>query len=154
MPGPVLRRLTSSDIPAAMTLVAAAGWNQTPDDWARFLSASPNGGLVAALDGGVVGTAATMVYGRRLAWIGMVIVEQGCRRQGIGRRLLKAACNLVDDAGIACAKLDATPAGEPLYEQMGFVRERRLERWVLNRDSTLLKEPRTLLMEPRTLLME
>jgi GNAT superfamily N-acetyltransferase len=116
-----------------MALVDQAGWNQTPADWARFLSASPGGCFAAVVDDQLIGTAATIAYGGRLAWIGMVIVDREYRERGIGRRLLQAACDAVDRGGIPCAKLDATPAGEPLYATHGFVREQRLERWELTR---------------------
>lgn len=128
-----LRALTTADIPAAMTLVDQVGWNQTPADWVRFLSASPEGCFAAVVDGRLAGTSATVVYGGRLAWIGMVIVDRDYRKRGIGRRLLEAACDAVDRLDVPCAKLDATPAGQPLYERHGFVVERRLERWELTR---------------------
>jgi GNAT superfamily N-acetyltransferase len=130
----MIRFLTPKDVAAAMWLVDQAGWNQTPADWARFLQSSP-GGCFAAVDGTqLVGTSATIVYGADVAWIGMVIVDHDHRRQGIGRELLRLACDSVDERGIRCAKLDATPLGEPLYEKDGFVRERHLERWELTRE--------------------
>ena len=116
-----------------MALVDQVGWNQMPADWARFLASSPGGCFAAVVDGRVVGTSATFVYGGRLAWIGMVIVDREYREQGIGGRLLQAACDAVDRDGIPCVKLDATPAGEPLYEKHGFAREQGLARWELTR---------------------
>ena len=116
-----------------MALVEQAGWNQTPADWRRFLSASADGCFAAVVDGAVVGTSATIGYGGAVAWIGMVIVDARHRGKGIGRQLLQRACAAVDAAGIPCAKLDATPAGEPLYMRHGFVRERSLERWEWHR---------------------
>ena len=35
-----IRLLFESDIPAAMQLKEAAGWNQTEDDWRRLLGSS------------------------------------------------------------------------------------------------------------------
>jgi GNAT superfamily N-acetyltransferase len=131
---PALRTLTAEDIPAAMWLVDQVGWNQTPADWARFLAASPDGCFGAVIGTELVGTSATIVYGGSVAWIGMVIVDLEHRSRGIGRELLRAACEDVDRRGIRCAKLDATPLGEPLYEKDGFRRERRLERWDLTRE--------------------
>lgn len=40
-----IRLMTKTDIPAGMRLKDLAGWNQTPEDWLRFLVAS----LMAAL---------------------------------------------------------------------------------------------------------
>ena len=135
-----LRPLTTTDIPAAMALVDQVGWNQTPADWARFLAASPTGCFAAIIDGVVVGTSATIAYEGRLAWVGMVIVDAAHRGKGLGRQLLERACDAMDAANIPCVKLDATPAGEPLYAKYGFVRERSLERWELSREPS--KAPR------------
>jgi GNAT superfamily N-acetyltransferase len=128
------RLLTPDDISAAMALVDQAGWNQTPADWARFLDASPRGCFAVDSGGRLVGTSATIVYGGRLAWVGMVIVDRDHRQRGLGRVLLETACAHLDRAGILSIKLDATPAGEPLYETHGFTREQQLERWELVRE--------------------
>ena len=68
-----LRLMTDADIPAGMRLKDLAGWNQTASDWERFLRASPAGCFVAESGGRVRGTAATIVYEGRFAWIGMVL---------------------------------------------------------------------------------
>jgi Acetyltransferase (GNAT) family len=74
--------MTIEDIPEAMQLKDAAGWNQTTADWARFLSASPEGCFVAEREGRVVGTSTSIVYEGRFAWIGMVIVDSQYRCGG------------------------------------------------------------------------
>ncbi len=83
--------------------------------------------------GALIGTSATIIYGGRLAWIGMVIVDREHRQRGLGRLLFQTACAHVDRAGVPSVKLDATPAGEPLYETHGFTREQQLDRWELIR---------------------
>ena len=126
-----LREMTAADIPAGMRLKEIAQWNQTRGDWERFLSASPEGCFVAEADGQVVGTAATISYEGRFAWIGMVLVDPACRGHGIGTRLLKKAIAYLDGGGVPGMKLDATPQGKPLYEKLGFVSEYEIERWQL-----------------------
>ena len=128
-----LRVMTEADIPAGMRLKELVGWNQTPSDWERFLRASPAGCSVAELDGRVCGTATTIVYEGRFAWIGMVLVDPECRGRGIGTRLLAKAIEHLDAARVPTLKLDATPQGRPIYAKLGFVSEYEVERWTLKR---------------------
>ena len=128
-----LRIMTKSDIPACMRLKEIAGWNQTAEDWMRFLDASVGGCFVAEVDGEVRGTVATITYEKRFAWVGMVLVDQEYRGKGLGTRLLRVAIDFLQDARIACIKLDATPQGKPIYEKLGFECEYEIERWILKR---------------------
>lgn len=125
----LLRCLTSEDLSGADKLRQAAGWNQTLRDWQRFLSLDP-AGCFAAVDGNeVVGTATTTSYGLDLAWIGMVLVDPTRRSQGIGRKLLLHCLDYLQKKHVRCIKLDATPAGQVLYEKLGFQVEWPLMRW-------------------------
>jgi GNAT superfamily N-acetyltransferase len=126
-----LRVMIAADIPAGMRLKEIAGWNQTQGDWKRFLHASPAGCFVAESDGRVVGTAATIAYEGRFAWIGMVLVDPVARSQGVGTKLLEKTIEYLDGCGVPSMKLDATPQGKPLYEKLGFVSEYEIERWQL-----------------------
>jgi GNAT superfamily N-acetyltransferase len=128
-----LRVMTAADIPDGMRLKEIAGWNQTRGDWDRFLRASPAGCFVAEREGRVVGTAATIAYEGRFAWIGMVLVDPVARGQGVGTQLLEKTIEYLDGRGIPSMKLDATPQGKPLYERLGFVSEYEIERWRLKR---------------------
>lgn len=124
-----LRTMTPADLPFAHALRGAVGWNQTVADWQRFLLLEPEGCFIAELQGNPVGTATTIIHGRDLAWIGMVLVTSEFRRQGIGRALLLHAINHLRKYGIRCIKLDATPLGRPVYESLGFQVEWSLSRW-------------------------
>src|SRR3954451_17896441 len=124
-----VRLLFESDIPAAMRLKEAAGWNQTEADWRRVLSLEPNGCFAAVKDDRLVGTTTTTTYGNELAWIGMVLVDPEQRRQGIATQLMKVALEYLK-ARVATVKLDATALGQPVYERLGFQFESRLERWL------------------------
>jgi GNAT superfamily N-acetyltransferase len=137
-----LRTMTDADIPAGMRLKEISGWNQTAQDWHRFLDASPNGYFVAEVDSKVVGTATTIRYEDKFAWIGMVLVDPEYRSRGIGTRLLEKAIAFLDEARIPTMKLDATPLGKPLYEKLGFVTEYEVERLVLKRDAEDLSPSR------------
>jgi GNAT superfamily N-acetyltransferase len=128
-----LRTMTKQDIPAGLRLKDLAGWNQTAADWNRFLDASPGGCFVAEVDGHVRGTATTISFESKFAWIGMVLVDPEYRSRGTGTKLLEKTIEYLDRQKIPTMKLDATPQGKPLYEKLGFVTEYGIERWVLKR---------------------
>ena len=124
-----IRLLTEADLPAAMRLKELARWNQTEADWRRLLRLEPRGCFAATAGGRVVATTTTTRFGRELAWVGMVLVEPDYRRRGIATRLLRAALDHLRGAGVPVVKLDATPAGRPVYESLGFEAESLVERW-------------------------
>jgi len=127
--GTILRRLAASDVPAALELSEEAGWNQTVDDWRMLIDLAPEGCLAIEVDGELATTTTLLCYGRRLAWIGMVLTKQSYRGRGFARRLLTQALALADRTAIETVKLDATDQGRPLYEKMGFRSEEVVERW-------------------------
>lgn len=129
-----IRPLFESDIPSAMQLKEAAGWNQTEADWRRLLLLEPNGCFGAVKDGRLVGTTTTIVYDE-LAWIGMVLVEPQHRRQGIAAQLMNVALDYLKDK-VETIKLDATSLGQPVYEKFGFQVESAVERWSGKGNST------------------
>jgi len=129
-----IRLLFEADIPAAMQLKEAAGWNQTEADWRRLLRLEPNGCFGAIKDGRLVGTTTTTIHGD-LAWIGMVLVEQQERRQGIAAKLMNVALDYLQDK-VDTIKLDATSLGQPVYEKFGFEVESEVERWTGTARST------------------
>ena len=131
---PEIRAMTPADISAGMRLKDAAGWNQTKEDWARFVEGNPEGCFVADWNGEVAGTVTTLIYEDRFAWIGMVLVRPELRGRGIGTALLVKAIDYLDARRIPCAKLDATPQGKPVYERLGFQIEYELERRTLRRE--------------------
>src|SRR5690348_2237390 len=144
-----LRTMTEADIPEGMRLKEVSGWNQTTQDWKRFLNASPLGCLVAEVDSRVVGTAATIPYEDKFAWIGMVLVDPEYRGRGIGTRLLEKAIAYLDETKIPTMKLDATPQGRPLYEKLGFVKEYEIERVILERGPEQLPNSRVTSVQGR-----
>ena len=127
MPVIEIRLLFESDIPSAMRLKEAAGWNQTEADWRRLLSLQPEGCFAAVRDGRLIGTTTATIYGE-LAWIGMVLVDPEYRRQGIASGLMSVALDYLNEK-VETIKLDATVLGRPVYEQFGFAVESKVERW-------------------------
>ena len=104
----ILRPLTMADVPGAMALVHQVGWNQTAPDWERFLRAQPDGCFAASIGDELAGTVTTIVYDRRLAWIGMMLVELGTEGKALVSGSLPALGSL-DRSGVSCVKLYATP---------------------------------------------
>jgi len=127
--GVLIRPLRASDIPAAMRLKEAAGWNQTEHDWRNLLELEPEGCFVLECDGVVASTATCICYGRELAWIGMVLTAPEFRGRGFARRLMERALEFLRARGVAWIKLDATDMGRPLYLKLGFQDEAPIERW-------------------------
>src|SRR6202050_3875399 len=113
-----LRAMTKRDIPDAQCLKEIAGWNQTETDWQRFLDAGEAGCFVAELDGQVRGTATTIRFENRFAWVGMVLVNPEYRGRGIGTKLLERAIKHLDDLHVATSSLAATPKENPFTKKM------------------------------------
>ncbi len=123
-----LRTLTLADVPHALALSTAVGWNQTTADWQLAIKMNPEGCFAMECDGIVVATTTTIRYGHELAWVGMVLTHPEYRGRGFARALMQRALDHL--AGVATIKLDATEMGAPLYRQLGFVDECAIERWI------------------------
>jgi GNAT superfamily N-acetyltransferase len=123
-----IRPMAAADLPLGLRLCRQAGWNQIESDWRRFLAMQPQGCFVAELDGTPVATTVTCLFGP-IAWIAMVLVEVAARRRGIATSLLKHALDFLDGLGVETVRLDATAAGQPVYEKLGFMPEYRLTRY-------------------------
>lgn len=113
-----LRVLKNEDVGQAIRLSRAEGWNQTLRDWA-LLTANGENVCIAARDGDkLIGTATAMVYHKQVAWIGMVLVDKDYRGRGLGTKMLSTVLEkLHPDLAL---KLDATPAGQGIYQKFGF----------------------------------
>jgi len=122
--------MTGNDLGEALQLSVAEGWNQTINDW-MFLQKNPdNLCIVAEMDGRIAGTATALNHAGKVIWIGMVIVDKSLRGMGAGRMLMS---ELIKKTGNnKCIKLDATPAGYPLYKSLGFIDEYRILRMTIN----------------------
>jgi predicted GNAT family acetyltransferase len=124
-----------------MELSTAANWNQTPEDWCRIMQLFAEGCRCIEDAGKIVATTTLLPYGTRLAWIGMVLTRPEYRRQGLAKRLMEDAILAAERRGIHTLKLDATDEGRPLYENLGFVVEKTVERW--GRESRGSARPKT-----------
>jgi len=109
------RAMTSGDIEQAHALSAELRWPHRPTDWAQVFEHAE--GTVAEQGGKIVGTALRWRWGPQHASVGLIIVSPACQGRGIGRQLMDA---LLDGLAAHSVLLQATEAGRPLYEKMGF----------------------------------
>jgi GNAT superfamily N-acetyltransferase len=123
-----IRQMTIDDLRLGLQLSRQAGWNQTESDWLRFMNMEPEGCFVAELDGCSVGTTTTCIFDQ-VAWIAMVLVDEGSRRKGVGTALLKHSLDYLERRQVKTIRLDATRTGQPVYEKLGFVPEYELARF-------------------------
>jgi GNAT superfamily N-acetyltransferase len=130
-----LKILESADIEQALRLSKAEGWNQTEKDWQLLIQNSENVCLAAETGGKIAGTATAINYENDVAWIGMVLVDPEYRGQGLSKTLLSALFEQLKTC--RSVKLDATPAGQPVYRKFGFKDEYLIHR--MTSDSVSLK---------------
>jgi GNAT superfamily N-acetyltransferase len=121
-----LRVMTPDDIPDGLRLSAAAGWNQTGEDWRFLLSRNPGRFVVALRGTRVIGSGGAVCYGSALAWVCMILVDPEARGHGIGTQIVQGVLDRLTD--LSAVGLDATPHGQGVYARLGFVETSRLLR--------------------------
>lgn len=112
-----VRRLTPGDLIACADLCEDRGWPRDEHRWGLLLAAGTGYGIDDPDGGGLIATCVVTSYGPRLAAVGMLLVAGRHARQGLGRYLMR---QVIDGLGRTPLSLYATPAGRPLYEQLGF----------------------------------
>ncbi len=127
--------MQGTDMNTVMQIKNAENWNQTVEDWQFLMRSGSELCLVAVLKNRVIGTVTAINYQNRLAWIGMMLVSKNHRGMGVGKLLLNTIIEKLKDC--VSIKLDATPAGIPVYKKLGFIKEFTIDRMVS-------KEPRTI----------
>ncbi|KRE02075.1 hypothetical protein ASE63_06775 [Bosea sp. Root381] len=111
----ILRAVASSDAAACEALSRAVGWPHRAADCAMAIGLGH--GVVAELSGEVVAVGMWWPYGDSHATVGMIIVSPDHQGAGLGRRVMQA---LLAQAEGRSLMLNATVAGQPLYERLGF----------------------------------
>lgn len=111
----VFRAMTADDIEQAHALSAELRWPHRPTDWSQVFDHAE--GTVAEQAGKIVGTALRWRWGAEHASLGLIIVSPACQGRGIGRQLMGVLLEGMDAHSLL---LQATEAGRPLYEKLGF----------------------------------
>jgi len=116
-----LRRLTLDDVVEGARLTAAAfGGEPRESRLRRYLQLDPEGWFGLEDAGELVALGGAVRFGA-LAWLGLMVVDRARQRQGLGRTVASAAIDWARAQGCSTIHLIATPAGAPLYQQLGFV---------------------------------
>jgi predicted GNAT family N-acyltransferase len=123
-----LRRLNLQDIEQALQLSKAENWNQTEKEWELLIGNRQNICVAATLGDKLIGTATSINYENNVGWIGMVVVDKEYRGQKISNMLLSGI--IENSKNIISLKLDATPAGLPVYQKFGFTQEYQVYRFI------------------------
>jgi len=114
------------DMDSLMGLKNAEGWNQTEKDWELLIDYPDSVNLVALWEDQIVGSVCGINYDNSVAWIGMMLINKDFRGKGISRILLTEAIQKLEKC--TSIKLDATPAGRPVYVKFDFKDEYTLHR--------------------------
>ena len=118
----VIRALTIKDFEAADRILQSAFGSpeSRQADLSRYLSIQPDGWFIATIQNEQTGMVGAVDFGS-FAYIGMMAVLTEMQHQGIGRALMEHLQDWLDERDCPMALLDATEAGAPLYEHLGFI---------------------------------
>jgi len=115
-----IRTLTADDLDAAdAVLMAAYSSPSRKRELARYLALQPDGWRLATLDGVPAGAGGAIDYGA-FGYIGLVGVHPAMQQRGVALGVMEHLLAWLHKRGTQVALLDASPAGYPLYERMGF----------------------------------
>lgn len=112
-----VRRLTRDDLVPCADLSEERGWPRDEHRWGLLLTAGTAYGIDDPEGKGLMATCVVTSYGPELAAIGMLLVAGRYGRQGVARHLMRRVIDATDGTPLS---LYATPAGRPLYEELGF----------------------------------
>ena len=127
--GIVLRAYSAEDQRAVIDLWDRCGllrpWNNAVKDICRKLRANSDWLLVAVVRNKIVGSIMIGYEGHR-GWINYLAVDPSLRRQGVGRRLMEQAEELLRKAG--CPKINlqlrsANKEAADFYANLGYLRD-------------------------------
>lgn len=129
MSTPAFEPLRERWIASAFRLSAQSGWNQTEQDWRRLLWVNP-GRVKVWIDQAEVRAAFSVTaYGNKMAWIGMLLVDEAYRGQGLGKITFQTCLAEAKALDVETIGLDATDMGEPIYRKAGFQAVHPVTRW-------------------------
>lgn len=119
---PAIRRLTDADLKMADAILQAAfgGPAGRLSDLQLYRRLQPDGWFLAEHQAQPVGVVGGTVY-PAYAYVGFMGIHPAAQRHGIGRALMEHVLAWLDGQRVPLVRLDASPAGQPLYEKLGFV---------------------------------
>lgn len=118
-----IAEVNQEDLPA-LRVFQPADWPDIIPSF-QFYTRSPFCLPLKLVDKGeIVGVGARILHGN-VAWLATIIAHPERRNKGIGTRITQALIDSLKDIPCKTIMLIATPAGEPLYEKLGFVTDSR-----------------------------
>jgi GNAT superfamily N-acetyltransferase len=100
-------------------MMTAYGTPSRRAELAVYLRAQPDGWFVVVDGEEIVAAGGAVAYGC-FCWLGLVATDPARRRQGLATRLSAHILQWALDRGCKTVALDASPAGRPVYEALGF----------------------------------
>jgi GNAT superfamily N-acetyltransferase len=114
-----LRPMTPTDADAAVALASAQGWRNRQRFYELVFRVRTARPLVGVIGGRIMATGIATASGP-VGWLGAIVVDATVRRRGHGRAMTEELMRLLRAEGCTTLSLEATDAGRPMYEQMGF----------------------------------
>lgn len=114
-----IRPMAAADVDAAVALAHTEGWRDRTPLYNFVLRTPTCQPLVGTINGRLVATGLATANGP-VGWLGAIVVAAECRRRGFGRAMTDELCLRLRAAGCVTLSLEATDAGRPMYERMGF----------------------------------
>ncbi len=118
-----IRRMRDADVAFAAKLTDQESWGVSGTDLRRLMKLNPQGCFIAQDGTERLGLTTTTVYGKRLAWIGNVIVDKKNRGRNIGHTLVEHAVSYLQNARIRHIALYCYREHVKFYEDIGFTRD-------------------------------
>ena len=116
-----IRTMRFADIPFAIRLTNQEKWGVTRSDLIRILTLDPAGSFIANEGSRKVGIITTTRYGRKLGWIGNVIVDRKHRGKRIGHSLVLEAVACLQQSKVEHIGLYCFNENVKFYRRLGFV---------------------------------
>lgn len=145
---PKISRLHKGDLPSLLALSQQAGWPHTVRDWTAVLECGTGYGhrrYGSADDNDVVSGVHVTDYGKQFASLGLMVVDESYRGQGMGKALLKDVLLHIPPSQSVGLIAGATVSS--FYEPFGF-RSIEEERILVLRKETSLSTPAATVVVP------
>jgi predicted N-acetyltransferase YhbS len=114
-----IESMRDANIPDVFSLIDKEKWGWELNEIRKIFRLDSRSSVVALEDDRVVGLVTAINYGT-FAFIVHVIVAQSLRGRGLGKRMMGAALERLDRAGVLNTELHAMPDYLDFYSQFGF----------------------------------
>ena len=116
-----IREMRVEDIPFAIRLTKPEGWGIPAADFHRILNLDPHGSFLATEGHRRIGLTTSTHYGKKIAWIGNVVVDRKYRGRHVGQKLVEHAVNYLSRGRLQHIALYSFEENYRFYRNLGFV---------------------------------